>query len=134
TDMIHSVLEGICYHLRWQLEAQEEKIKTSDTIRLVGGGALAPLTCQILADILGRDVETVDSPQNVGAVGAAVLMAVGFNIIEQIEDAKELIEVKARYSPDMKNKAIHDRNFKIFKSLYRRNKKAFEILNGGAGL
>lgn len=134
TELIHAVLEGVCYHLRWQLEAQEEKIKTSEKIRLVGGGALAPLTCQILADILGREVETVDSPQNVGAVGAAVLMAVGFNIIEKIEDAKKLIQIKERYSPNMENKAIYDRYFKVFKSLYKNNKKVFSILNDGPNL
>jgi xylulokinase len=25
SDLIHAVLEGICYHLRWQLESQEKK-------------------------------------------------------------------------------------------------------------
>ena len=69
-DLIHAVMEGVYYHLRWQLEAQQKKVKTSKTIRFVGGGALAPLTCQTLSDILGCNVETVDSPQNVGAFGA----------------------------------------------------------------
>ncbi len=69
------------------------------------------------------------APQNVGAVGAAVVMAVGLNIIEQIEDAKKLIEVKERYIPNMKNKAIYDKYFKVFKSLYKNNEKAFSILN-----
>ncbi len=63
TELIHSVLEGICYHLRWQLEAQEERVRTSETIRFVGGGALAPLTCRILGDMLGRRIETVANPQ-----------------------------------------------------------------------
>src|SRR5690554_2159167 len=51
TELIHAVLEGVCYHLRWQVEAMERKVKTSSVIRLVGGGALAPLTCKILADV-----------------------------------------------------------------------------------
>ena len=38
-DMIRAVLEGICYHLRWLLECEMRKVKTSDTIRFVGGGA-----------------------------------------------------------------------------------------------
>lgn len=129
TELIHSVLEGVCYHLRWQLEAQEKKVKTSSVIRFVGGGALAPLTCQMLADVLGRELETVESPQNIGAVGAAVVMAVGLGIIDEIDDAKKLIKVKERYIPDMKNKAIYDRAFIVFKSLYKNNKKAFGILN-----
>ena len=47
-EMLRAVLEGICYHLRWLLESQERKEKTSETIRFVGGGALSAVTCQIL--------------------------------------------------------------------------------------
>ena len=100
TELIHSVVEGVCYHLRWQLEAIEEKKKTSQAIRFVGGGALAPLTCQILSDVLGREIETVESPQDIGSAGAAVVIAAGLNIIHEIEDAKKLIKVKHRYIPD----------------------------------
>ncbi|SEO00486.1 FGGY-family carbohydrate kinase [Paenibacillus sp. OV219] len=129
TEMIHAVLEGICYHLRWHLEAQEKKVKTSPVIRFVGGGALAPLTCQMLSDILGRDVETVDNPHNVGAVGAAIVAAVGLGWIDKIDDAKKLIKASVRYTPNRMNKAIHDRNFKVFKALYKNNKKDFLLLN-----
>ncbi len=129
TELIHAVLEGVCYHLRWQLEAQESTIKTSQTIRLVGGGALAPLTCQILADVLGREIETVDQPQNVGAIGAAVITAIGLGIIKQVDDAKALIKVSAKYMPNQNNKAIYDKSFEVFKTLYKNNKKAFRALN-----
>ena len=66
-DMIRAALEGICYHLRWMLECEARKVKTSDPIRFVGGGALSPVTCQMLADITGRTVETVRDTQSVGA-------------------------------------------------------------------
>ena len=42
-QMLRAVLEGICFHLRWMLEVQEKKTKTSDPIRFVGGG-LSPLS------------------------------------------------------------------------------------------
>lgn len=129
TELIHSVIEGVCYHLRWQLEASERKVKTSKIIRFVGGGALAPLTCQILSDVLGREIETVDNPQNIGSVGAAVVMAVGLNIIDEIEDVKKLIKVKKRYIPNKNNTLIYDKYFNEFKSLYKNNKKSFNILN-----
>ncbi len=128
-DLIHAVMEGICYHLRWQLEAQRKKVKTSKAIRFVGGGALSPLTCQTMSDILGCEIETVDSPQNVGALGAAVIVAVGLGILERMEDADKLITVKEVYVPNTANKEIHDRNFVVFKSLYKNNKRAFRIMN-----
>ena len=129
TELIHAVLEGICYHLRWQLEAQEKKVKTSQVIRFVGGGALAPLTCQMLSDMLGREIETVENPQNVGAVGAAMVAAEGLGIISRLGDAKKLMRAVNCHKPDMKNKAVYDQYFAVFKSLYKRNKKNFSALN-----
>lgn len=128
-DLIHAVIEGICYHLRWQLEAQGKKVKTSKTIRFVGGGALAPLTCQAISDILGCEIETVESPQNVGALGAAVIVAVGLGILENIEETKKFIKANEIYYPNPTNRVVHDRNFKVFKMLYKNNKKAFRMIN-----
>ncbi|HHU84931.1 MAG TPA: carbohydrate kinase [Clostridiales bacterium] len=129
SDMIRSVLEGVCYHLRWFIETQDKKVQTSSVLRFVGGGALSPLTCQILADVTGRKVETVDSPQNVGAVGAAVLMAVGLGLIEKVEDAKKLIPVVKTFTPNMENKKVYDKMFEVYKRLYSSNKKNFADLN-----
>lgn len=129
TELIRSVIEGVCYHMRWMLEAQQKKVKTSPVIRFVGGGALAPLTCQILADVLGRTVETVNDPQNVGAVGAALVAAVGLGAYASLSQAKALVPASCRYEPDLKNKAVYDNGFAVFKSLYLANKKSFSALN-----
>ena len=130
TELIRSVIEGVCMHLRWFLETQDKKIKTSQTVRFVGGGALSDVTCQILADITGRTVETVDSPQNVGAVGAAVIMAVGLGVIGAVSEAKRLIPAKKTFTPNTANKDIYDRNYAVYKMLYNNNKNAFKALNG----
>lgn len=129
TEMIRAVVEGVCFHLRWFLETEEKKVKTSKTIRFVGGGALSDVTSQILSDVTGRVVETVDSPQNVGAVGAAVLIAIDAGIIEKVQDAKKLIPAKKTFTPDMKNKTVYDKNFAVFKKLYKANKENFAELN-----
>lgn len=135
TELIRAVVEGICFHMRWMLERQEEKkqvksLKKTNEVRFCGGGALGEATCQILADILQRDVVVVESPQNIGAVGAAACIAVGMNLIPSIFEVKKLIPVKTTYHPNPANKAVYDRNFKVFKNLYASNKKNFEILNG----
>lgn len=129
TELIHAVIEGVCYHLLWQLKAQEKKIKTSQVIRFVGGGALALLTCQMLSDMLGREIETVENPQNAGAVGAALVAAVGLHIISELSDAKKLIMVNKNFMPNMKNNAIYNKYFEVFKSLYKSNKENFKALN-----
>jgi xylulokinase len=128
-DLIRAVVEGVCYHLRWMLECQDQKIKTSETIRFVGGGALSEVTCQILADMTGRKLETVPDPQNVGAVGAAAVAAVGLGAVSNLEAVRQFIPVQRQYQPNPKTKAVYDAQYKVFKLLYESNKKYFKALN-----
>ncbi len=130
SELIRAVIEGVCYHLRWFMEAEEKKVKASDTIRFVGGGALSYMTCQILSDVLGRKIEVVDKPQNVGAVGAAVTIAVGSGHISDFSKAKSLIPAVKTYTPNPENKAVYDKQYKVFKNLYKANKENFAALNG----
>ncbi len=129
SELIHSVIEGVCYHLKWQLECSKKKIPVHDKVRFVGGGALAPMTCQILSDIIGMDVEVIENPQNAGALGAAIVIAVGLGIIESLDEAENLVEVSRIYHPNTKNNKVYSTGFGIFKSLYYNNKKSFGLLN-----
>ena len=128
-DMLRAVLEGICYHLRWLLESQERKEKTSETIRFVGGGALSDVTCQILADVTGRKIETVNNTQEVGAIGTALVVAAGINGVDVLELAKKIVKADHIYVPDPKNKDVYERNYKVFKKLYKTNASNFRELN-----
>ena len=128
-DMIRAVLEGICYHLRWLLECEAKKVKTSDVIRFVGGGSLSPVTCQMLADITGRTIETVDNPQEVGAMGCAIVVAAGLTGENVNDVSRRLVKANHSYLPDPENKEIYERNYKVFKDLYRSNAANFRHLN-----
>ena len=129
-DMIHSVIEGVAFHLRWQKESMEKKVSISDTVRFAGGGALAPLTCQIMADVLGRRIETVEDPQDAGAAGAAALMAAGLGLIKDIREAGTLIHAVQTYEPIRENTAVYDELFPVFKDLYKNNRAAFRAMSG----
>ena len=128
-DMIRAVLEGICYHLRWLVECVEKKVKTSDIIRFVGGGALSPLTAQMLADITGRTVETVNNTQEVGAIGAALVVAAGIKGEDVLELSRRLVKANRTYVPNPENKEAYERNFRVFKNLYKSNAANYKLLN-----
>ena len=68
------------------------------------------------------------NPQNVGALGAAVVVAVGLGLLGSVEEADQLIRPCEIYYPDPTVRPVHDRNFKLFKTLYYKNKKAFRVL------
>ncbi|MCR4675255.1 MAG: FGGY-family carbohydrate kinase [Lachnospiraceae bacterium] len=129
TELIRAVLEGICYHMRWMLECQDKKIHTSDTIRFCGGGALSDVTSQILADVIGRKIEVVENPQNVGAIGAAATAAVGCHLIESMDCLGKFIPVEKTFYPIAENKEIYDEIYEVFKALYPANKKNFNLIN-----
>lgn len=129
-EMLRAVLEGICYHLRWLLESQARKVKTSDTVRFVGGGALSAVTCQMLADITGRRIETVSNTQEAGAVGTALVVAAGLKGVDVLELSKQMVKVEHVYDPIPENRAVYERNYRVFRKLYKSNAANFRALNG----
>lgn len=129
TEMLRAVLEGICYHLRWMLECEEKKVKTSDSIRFVGGGALSQVSCQILADITGRTIETVEHSQDVGAIGAAMVAGIGLGIIPSLDEAGAFVRVLDTYEPNFDNREVYEKNYRVFRKLHDANRKLFRALN-----
>lgn len=128
TELLRAVAEGVCYHVRWFLETQDKKVKTAPRLRFVGGGALSPVTCQILADITGKPVDTVANPQDVGAVGAALVIAAGLGEIPSLSEASSLVPITASYEPNPEFKDRYDQMFVTFKDIYPANKKIFAQL------
>lgn len=128
-DLCRAVPEGVLFHMRWMLEAQQRGTRTSEVIRLAGGGARSAILAQTLADLLGRTVEVPESPENAGAAGAAVVMAAGLGCIASLDEADGEVRVAARFAPDPSVKAAYDRNYEVFKRLYRSNKKNYALLN-----
>ena len=129
TELIHAVLEGVFYHLRWMLECQDRKLETSKTIRFVGGLAQSPVACQMLCDIIGRPIETVDKPQNVGSVGAAMVAAVGLGLADSLEKVKDFVPANAKYVPNQENHSKYEKYYQAFKKLYKNNKDIYKEIS-----
>lgn len=127
--LLRAIMEGNAFHLRWMMEAMEKTVKTSPVIRFVGGGALADLTCQMIADITGKIIEVPEAPQNAGAVGAAVISALGLGIIKDFSNIKEYIPIYKIFTPNNANKTAYEKNYAIFKKLYQANRKLFKEMN-----
>ena len=83
-----------------------------------------------LADVTGRAVETVPNTKDVGAIGAAMLIAVGQGIFSDLGEAAALIQPQRRYEPKEENRAVYEKNYRVFRRLYESNKKNFALLNG----
>jgi xylulokinase len=131
-QLIRAVVEGLAYNKRLLLEAQAKRVRPSDTIRFAGGGAISDATSQILADVTGRRVEAVADPQNAGAAGAALVAALGLGRFPDIDAAAAAVGLRASFEPDLRSRAVHERNYGVFRDLYRATAPLFKRLNSGA--
>lgn len=128
-SMIRAVAEGIAMHNRWQLESIRRKVGAAGAIRFVGGGARSRSIARIMSDVLGEVVETVGSPQNSGALGAALLCARGLGLVGSLAEAKRLVKPEAVYEPRRELAGLYSDRFQVFKDFYARNKPLFAALN-----
>ena len=70
--LLRAALEGVAFGLRVALEALPATSEAATTLRLAGGGSEHPAWRQMLADILNRELLTVDTPA-ASVRGAALL-------------------------------------------------------------
>lgn len=118
-EMTRAVLEGVAFALRDSFELLKEMDIKIEKIRVSGGGARSRLWKQILADVLGKIVVSIDSAAEGPALGAAILAAVGAGRYESVEKAcKDIINEIETCEPNLENVIIYDRKYKKFKRLY----------------
>lgn len=129
TELVRSVIEGVCYHMRWFYDLINKRLPVGDRVRFVGGGALSKVTAQILSDVLQKQIETVRYPQNVGAVGAAILAAKGLGYISDLSLAASILPVEHVYTPNSANADVYSRQYEVFKSFYKKNQSLYRRLN-----
>ena len=76
------------------------------------------------------DEEAEQHAQEVGAIGCAIVVAAGLTGEDVKDVSRRLVKVSQTYYPDPGNKAVYERNYKVFKNLYRSNAENFRRLNG----
>ena len=85
--LTRAVLEGVAFGLRDGLDLMlEAGMAPPSQIRASGGGTVSPLWRQILADVLGAEIATVDTSEG-AAYGAGLLAAVGAGWFASVDEA-----------------------------------------------
>lgn len=116
--LTRSVLEGVAFGLRDSFELMKS-VGLGDVrqVRVTGGGAQSPLWRQILADVLGAEMATVNTAEG-AAYGAALLAAVGAGAFPSVEAACDAaIQVTGVTSPGPAQ-ADYERLYARYRELY----------------
>lgn len=117
-DLTKAVLEGVAFALRDSYEILKEMNINSKVIRLSGGGARNILWQEIICNVLGLEVETVNSLEG-PAFGAAILASVGDKTFINIDEAcKKIIKPLNKIYPNEKEVEKYNKKYNNFKKLY----------------
>ena len=88
-----------------------------EVLRAFGGPTKSPKWLQLKADISGKKVEVVQV-EEASALGAAILAGVATGVYASYDEAlKELVKIKAVYSPRPEIHRIYQRQHEIYKQL-----------------
>ena len=129
-SMLRAVYEGVAYNIRWIVEIYERQFKFPlPRLRVIGGGAKSAPWMQILSDVTHRTVETVRDPQEGGAVGAALIAAVGLGIYPDFEALRRVVGVDQVFEPQAQNRAVYDSLYQTYRDAYASLRGFYKRLN-----
>lgn len=128
-DLVRAVFEGVALNARWMLTYVERFIRRRfDGLTYIGGGALSPLWCQIMADVLDRPIRQAAEPRLANVRGAALAAAVSLGHLRW-EDIPARVAITETFTPDPSNRNAYDRAFDAFTEYYKRTRGIFAKLN-----
>lgn len=128
--MLRAIYEGIAYNMKWIMEIIKD-IYGFDlpVLKVIGGGALDHKWMQILSDITQRRIITMKNPQMAGAVGTAMIAAVGLGKYKDFDSVKNVAHEDKIFNPNPVNEKIYDEIYGNFKEIYPALKKIYHKIN-----
>lgn len=126
--MTRAVLEGVAFGIKDSFTLiQSAGLGDIQQVRISGGGAKSPLWRQIMADVLGVELVTVNTTEG-AAFGAAMLAAVGAGHYDSVDAACEaIIQVTDRTAPtDVTD--VYQQVYPRYQALYPALKDHFQAL------
>jgi len=120
-----AIQEAVGFMLRRILELiQAAGIRITE-VRAMGGAARSDLWLQIKADVCGLPLVRMEEEETT-TLGCALLAAVAVGDFGTVEEAsRAMVRLGRRFEPQTANRAVYDRQFKLYEELYRTLKPVF---------
>ncbi len=124
--LTRAVLEGVACGLRDNLTMMADVGLTDvSEVRISGGGARSPVWRQIVADLLGVDLVTIQATEG-AALGAGLLAGVGANVWPSVADAcREAVQLGSVTRPDAERSDRYQTMYDKFRAHYPALKRLY---------
>ena len=126
--LTRAVLEGVSFGLRDSFELMKSAgLEHISQVRVTGGGARSPLWRQILADVFGAEIVTVNVEEG-AAYGAALLAATGSGVFRSVESACDAtIQITGITQPG-RDQVVYEKLYPLYRDLYPALKPTFHAI------
>ena len=125
--LARAIFEGIAFHLRNTLEWIEKGGLKIDEVRISGGGSKSRIWNQIKADVLGKTVKIMKTPET-GALGAAMLAEVAIGGYKDLLEAtREMVSIKGEINPRFEMHEKYEKPYARYKKFYDSMDELFGI-------
>lgn len=117
--LIRSAMEGIVFGMRTSMDIFEQLGIHTDRLIASGGGARGRLFLQMEADILGKEVITVEGEEQ-ACMGAAITAAVGTGFFRSYREAcGAVIRLRPEIvEPDAERVKVYRERYEVYKKIY----------------
>jgi len=117
-DIVRSILEGVAFEVKKNIEVFSELGITPKELKLTGGGSRSDFWNQIYSDVLGMTcVRNVI--EEATSLGAAILAATGAGLFSDVVSAAENIcKVDKKWIPDINRQNIYSKIYSLSNELY----------------
>ncbi|MCR4676049.1 MAG: xylulokinase [Sphaerochaetaceae bacterium] len=128
TDMVLSILEGVAFAARDNLEIVKKLGIDVKKSKICGGGARSRLWVKILANVLGIELEIPQTEEGPG-YGAAMLSMVGCGRYKSVKEACDnLIKTVGTVYPDREISQRYEKAYGKYRKIYPALKNVFPEL------
>jgi xylulokinase len=126
--MVRAVMEGVAFGMRDQLELLRVQGVNPTSAVISGGAANSPVWRQLITDIMGIPLYTVNTQEG-SAFGAAIMGAVGVGAYKNVKEACAVMVHKVdEFAPDPQGVADYQRLYPAFRDLYPALKATYAAL------
>ncbi len=119
-DIVRSVLEGVAYEIKVNLDILEKLVGKLKEIKIFGGGAKSRLWGEIIANIANKDVSLFQIGEAT-VIGACLLAGVGSGIYQDFDEARKfLTSSHIIVKPDFDQVKIYEKLYRSYKNIEKK--------------
>lgn len=118
STMLKAIIEGICLGLKDCYKTLEDLNIKPSCARVVGGAAQSSKVVQILSNVLGIDVKTINT--NEGGTLGAIILSINADTNEGITNiCNRIIKDSKIYKPNIEMVEYYNKKYDLYKNIYK---------------